>query len=102
MSLLVPLAAAGIFYLMFQTLQNRTDKEVDQMHSKDECQHKGADPPNPHCKYIDLADVVSDKTQYDCTNYTVADEAWETADGRARCDLMSRHGRCVAGLAGVE
>lgn len=102
MSLMVPLIAAGSLYLIWNVLKNRTDRMVDEARSKNEARHKGQKPPCPNNRYVDLADVVSDKCQYDVTNYTVADNAHETADGRARCDLMTRHGRCVAGVVGVE
>lgn len=100
MSIVVPLLAAGGFYLIYNVLRNRSDKEVDQQFAKDECQHKDHEPPpNGFHRYCDLADVVWDKCNYENHNFTVStDGSVQTADGRTRTDLCTRHAKCPAGL----
>lgn len=99
MSLLVPIAAGGAVYALYKILRNRTDRHVDCMQAKNEKHAEGQQVPAMF-KWISMADAINDKTNM-VVNFTVHD-AEMTADGRVRSDLMSRHGRAVAGLVGVQ
>jgi hypothetical protein len=101
MSLVVPLLGAAGAYLVYKVLKTRTDRAADALHQKDESHHDDSTQcPNAFGRYISVADALSDKTAWEW-NPTVA-EAHRTADSRVRVDLMSRHGRAVSGMVGMD